>query len=59
MGWGMIAAGHGRLPNPAPATLSPLQGLPVYGTDLPGSWSPPPGAVILKARQAHASPAPP
>ena len=49
MGWGMIAAGHGRLPNPAPATLSLLQGLPVYGTDLPGELVTPTGAVILKA----------
>ena len=47
MGWGMIAAGHGRLPNPAPATLELLSGLPVYGTDLPGELVTPTGAVLL------------
>jgi uncharacterized protein (TIGR00299 family) protein len=58
MGWGMIAAGHGRLPNPAPATLELLQGLPVYGTDLPGELVTPTGAVILKACQARCEPCP-
>ncbi|HZK14151.1 MAG TPA: nickel pincer cofactor biosynthesis protein LarC [Desulfobaccales bacterium] len=58
MGWGMIAAGHGRLPNPAPATLELLQGLPVYGTDLPGELVTPTGAVILKACEARCEPCP-
>ncbi|MFA5110244.1 MAG: nickel pincer cofactor biosynthesis protein LarC [Desulfobaccales bacterium] len=59
MGWGMIAAGHGRLPNPAPATLELLKGLPVYGTDLPGELVTPTGAVILKALKAECQPCPP
>ena len=59
MGWGMIAAGHGRLPNPAPATLELLRGLPVYGTDLPGELVTPTGAVILKAWKAQCEPCPP
>ena len=59
MGWGMIAAGHGRLPNPAPATLELLKGLPVYGTDLPGELVTPTGAVILKAYEAQCEPCPP
>lgn len=59
MGWGMIAAAHGRLPNPAPATLELLKGLPVYGTDLPGELVTPTGAVILKAYQARCEPCPP
>jgi uncharacterized protein (TIGR00299 family) protein len=59
MGWGMIAAGHGRLPNPAPATLELLKGLPVYGTDLPGELVTPTGAVILKACEAQCEPCPP
>jgi hypothetical protein len=58
MGWGMIAAGHGRLPNPAPATLELLKGLPVYGTDLPGELVTPTGAVILKAYEAQCEPCP-
>jgi hypothetical protein len=59
MGWGMIAAAHGRLPNPAPATLELLKGLPVYGTDLPGELVTPTGAVILKALKADCQPCPP
>ncbi|MDP3182673.1 MAG: nickel pincer cofactor biosynthesis protein LarC [Desulfobaccales bacterium] len=59
MGWGMIAAAHGRLPNPAPATLELLKGLPVYGTDLPGELVTPTGAVILKALKAECQPCPP
>jgi len=59
LGWGMIAAAHGRLPNPAPATLELLRGLPVYGTDLPGELVTPTGAVILKAFAAECEPCPP
>jgi uncharacterized protein (TIGR00299 family) protein len=59
MGWGMIAAGHGRLPNPAPAALELLKDLPVYGTDLPGELVTPTGAAILKACQAQCEPCPP
>ena len=59
MGWGMIAAGHGRLPNPAPATLELLRDLPVYGTDLPGELVTPTGAVILKVCEARCEPCPP
>jgi uncharacterized protein (TIGR00299 family) protein len=58
MGWGMIRAGHGQLPNPAPATLELLQGLTVYGTDLPGELVTPTGAAILKACQATCEPCP-
>jgi uncharacterized protein (TIGR00299 family) protein len=59
MGWGMIAAGHGRLPNPAPATMELLKGLAVYGTDLPGELVTPTGAAILKACEAECEPCPP
>ncbi len=59
MGWGMIAAAHGRLPNPAPATLELLKGFPLYGTDLPGELVTPTGAVILKALEAECQPCPP
>jgi len=58
MGWGMIAAGHGRLPNPAPATLELLKGLTVYGADLPGELVTPTGAAILKAYEAQCEPCP-
>ncbi len=52
-GWGMIASGHGHLPNPAPATLELLKGFSVYGTDLSGELVTPTGAVILKALGAE------
>jgi pyridinium-3,5-bisthiocarboxylic acid mononucleotide nickel chelatase len=58
MGWGMIRAGHGQLPNPAPAALELLQGLTVYGTDLPGELVTPTGAAILKAFEAACEPCP-
>jgi pyridinium-3,5-bisthiocarboxylic acid mononucleotide nickel chelatase len=58
MGWGMIKAGHGQLPNPGPATLELLQGLTVYGTDLPGELVTPTGAAILKACEASCEPCP-
>jgi pyridinium-3,5-bisthiocarboxylic acid mononucleotide nickel chelatase len=58
MGWGMIRAGHGQLPNPAPAALELLRGLTVYGTDLPGELVTPTGAAILKACEAHCEPCP-
>ncbi len=59
MGWGMIGAAHGRLPNPAPAAMELLRGLPVYGTDLPGELVTPTGAAILKGLDAAPEPCPP
>lgn len=59
MGLGMIAGSHGLLPNPAPATLELLRGLPVYGTDLPGELVTPTGAVILQGLGAVFEPCPP
>jgi uncharacterized protein (TIGR00299 family) protein len=59
MGWGMIRAAHGQLPNPAPATLELLRGLTIYGTDLPGELVTPTGAVILKGLEALPEPCPP
>ncbi len=59
LGRGLISSAHGTLPNPAPATLELLQGLPVYGTDLPGELVTPTGAVILRALEAEGRPCPP
>jgi len=58
-GLGLISGSHGTLPNPAPATLTLLTGLPLYGTTLPGELVTPTGAVILKALNASAEPLPP
>jgi uncharacterized protein (TIGR00299 family) protein len=59
VGRGLIASAHGTLPNPAPATLELLQGLPVYGTELPGELVTPTGAVILRALEAEDALCPP
>ncbi len=59
MGYGMIAGSHGPLPNPAPATLELLRGLPVYGADLPGELVTPTGAVLLQGLGAVFEPCPP
>uniref|UniRef100_A0A7C3WIQ6 Putative nickel insertion protein n=1 Tax=Desulfobacca acetoxidans TaxID=60893 RepID=A0A7C3WIQ6_9BACT len=59
LGWGMIAGAHGRLPNPAPAALELLKGLPIYGTDLPGELVTPTGAAILRALEAEGELCPP
>ncbi len=59
LGQGTIASAHGTLPNPAPATLDLLTGLPIYGTDLPGELVTPTGAAILKALEAEGGPCPP
>lgn len=58
-GRGMIACDHGRLPNPAPATVALLAGLPIYGTDLPGELVTPTGAAILRGLEAQGGPCPP
>lgn len=58
-GWGMISGAHGRLPNPAPAAVELLKGLPVYGTDLPGELVTPTGAAILRVMEAAGDLCPP
>ncbi len=57
-GQGLITGCHGVLPNPAPATLALLTGLPLYSASLPGELVTPTGAVILKALSAAAEPLP-
>ncbi|MFH1824202.1 MAG: nickel pincer cofactor biosynthesis protein LarC [Candidatus Firestonebacteria bacterium] len=42
-----IVCSHGVLPNPAPATLELLKGLPVYFSDIPFETATPTGASIL------------
>jgi uncharacterized protein (TIGR00299 family) protein len=47
MGRGFVACQHGRLPLPAPATLSLLKDVPVHGVDIEGELVTPTGAAIV------------
>ena len=47
LGTGFVSCQHGTLPVPAPATLSILKGVPVYGTEIPYELVTPTGAAII------------
>ena len=47
LGGGSVAAAHGRLPLPAPATLALLEGAPVYGVDATVELVTPTGAALV------------
>jgi len=47
LGKGFVACRHGKLPVPAPATLGILEGVPVYGTEIPHELVTPTGAAIV------------
>jgi hypothetical protein len=49
MGSGFVDCRHGTIPLPAPATVSILKGVPVYGVDINHEIVTPTGAAILKA----------
>lgn len=46
-GKGQIKHAHGTLPNPAPATVELLKGIPTYGTDIKAELVTPTGAAII------------
>ncbi len=48
-GRGTVRSAHGRLPNPAPATVRLLQGMPSYGRDVDLELTTPTGAALLAA----------
>jgi len=47
LGAGTVDAAHGTLPNPSPAVLALLEGLPVSGLDVPAETATPTGAALL------------
>jgi len=46
-GRGTVHSAHGRLPNPAPATVRLLEGVPTYGRDVDLELTTPTGAALL------------
>ncbi len=49
MASGFVNCRHGKIPVPAPATISILKGVPVYGVDITCELVTPTGAAIVKA----------
>ncbi len=52
-GTGTIGSAHGTLPNPAPASVALLEGVPVYARDVGVELTTPTGAAILVAANAR------
>ncbi len=57
-GTGMVRAAHGLLPNPAPAVVGLLRGIPTWGRDLPVELTTPTGAALLAALSSGFGPMP-
>jgi uncharacterized protein (DUF111 family) len=57
-GTGMVRSAHGRLPNPAPATIRLLEGIPSYGRDVSIELTTPTGAALLAALSTAFGPLP-
>jgi pyridinium-3,5-bisthiocarboxylic acid mononucleotide nickel chelatase len=58
VGRGFVAAAHGRLPLPAPATLALLEGAPLYGVEVETELVTPTGAALVAALAAGYGPLP-
>lgn len=48
-GRGMVRSAHGLIPNPSPAVMALLTGVPTYGIDIPVELTTPTGAALLVA----------
>jgi uncharacterized protein (TIGR00299 family) protein len=57
-GTGMVRTAHGMLPNPAPAVVALLQGVPTYGRDVSVELVTPTGAALLAALAVGYGPLP-
>ncbi len=57
-GTGTVRSAHGALPNPAPATLRLLEGIPTYGRDVAIELTTPTGAALLAALCSSFGPMP-
>jgi len=57
-GTGMVRAAHGMLPNPAPAVVGLLRGVPTWGRDIAVELTTPTGAALLAALSAGFGPMP-
>jgi len=53
LGVGVIHAAHGRFPNPPPAVVRLLEGVPVTGVDIGVELTTPTGAALLSALCTH------
>ena len=58
MGRGFTTAAHGRLPLPAPATVSLLEGAPVHGVDVELELVTPTGAALVASLSRRLRPDP-
>jgi uncharacterized protein (TIGR00299 family) protein len=58
MGRGFTNAAHGRLPLPAPATVSLLEGAPIHGVDVAMELVTPTGAALVAALSESFGPIP-
>lgn len=59
VGLGMVRAAHGVIPNPAPAVVELLRGVPTRGVDLSVELTTPTGAAIVAALASGFGPLPP
>ena len=54
----MVGSAHGRIPNPAPATVRLLAGFVTHGVDLGLELTTPTGAALLAGLDATSGPMP-
>ena len=58
-GTGTVRTAHGFLPNPSPAVVRLLEGIPTWGRDIPVELTTPTGAALLAAMATGFGPLPP